>query len=130
LQREMHFAIMSCELNIMHFLNNMWYVIKVSFVVVLLFIFPQQSKAEDFYCAAVYPCQADGTIDPKYDIEGTCGDQYRSQCKSLQVDMSTAQLNSCMDEKSALQEKEGDLRTEIRKLKKKLRLAKKLRKNS
>lgn len=65
-------------------------------------------------CIFVYPCMEGGEIDPKYDVEGYCGDLWRSQCISReevlracekQVDFSEVYITSLQKKVNKLERK-------------------------
>ena len=71
---------------------------------------------EQFACAAVYVCDADGNVPEEYQ-EGPCAQRYAEQCK---MDHST-QLHQCIDTATSLQKKMNSLQTRIKQIRRQLR---------
>lgn len=72
----------------------------------------QVVTAEQFVCAAVYPCDSDGNLEEQY-LGSDCEDFYRSQCI-------LTQLNQCqnnLESKSAYAE---EILAKYNKLKRKI----------
>lgn len=78
-------------------------------------------EAQETVCIAIYPCLDNGEIDPRFDVVGECGDQWRMQCDKVRADLLTDKFNSCQEQNALLQEQTEKLSTEQKKLQKTLR---------
>ena len=79
---------------------------------------------DDVQCLAVYPCLDDGQIDPKFNVEGTCGDKFRALCKSVESDIMNSKLNFCENKNAEHNKTISSLQKQNRRLQKQLRVAK------
>ncbi len=56
----------------------------------------QADESEGFVCAAVMPCNSDGTVQAPFDT-GLCAPMYRSQCLSALANNLNESSNSCRE---------------------------------
>ena len=83
-------------------------------------ITPATARAEDegFVCAAVMPCNPDGTVMQQFD-QGQCAPMYRSQCLSRLTNDVQEALVICKEKLKATQESLAGTRRQLRDMRKK-----------
>ena len=90
---------------------------------VFLAAFPLQSAYaldEIDRCAAVYPCNPDGTVQAPFD-KGECAELYQRQCSSKKANELGDSLISCENNRDSLLVTIDSLRDEVRRLRRKRR---------
>jgi hypothetical protein len=80
------------------------------------------SDSEPFVCAAVMPCNDDGTVQAPFD-EGLCAPTYRSWCLSAQVNHLEDISQACHSQLESKQEVVEKFRKRLRDLRRELRAA-------
>lgn len=83
-------------------------------------ITPATARAEDegFVCAAVMPCNPDGTVMEQFD-HGQCAPMYRSQCLSRLTNDVQEDLVVCKEKLKTTQESLAGMRRQLRDMRKK-----------
>ena len=78
---------------------------------------PQSVKAEDeVLCAAVLPCDEDGSVMPPYD-RGACASYYRELCTQYAIEQLGDRVAVCTVEKGDLEKQNRRLRRQLRAVK-------------
>ncbi len=78
-----------------------------------ILVSPVLAESGEVYCAAVLPCDEDGSVLPAFD-QGPCAEMYATQCANLASEQLGEKLSSCEDKRS-------DLENNIRRLKRQLK---------
>lgn len=73
-------------------------------------------ESEQFFCAAVLPCNSDGTVQAPFD-QGLCAPTYRSQCLSMLANKLQESGATCDESLDRVAKKAKRLARQLRKFK-------------
>lgn len=82
---------------------------------------PQSTRAEDgVVCAAIYPCNEDGSVQSPYN-EGACAEYYRDMCSGSEVQKEGDGLLQCEIARAQLTRTNKRLKKQLRAVKRNMK---------
>ena len=93
----------------------------ISLTLLVAAILPEASYAaesDQVFCAAIHPCNPDGTVSPEWDNDTVCGLRYAKECLA---EKANASINECVDSQVTLEKRVQGLQLRNKKLRKMVR---------